>query len=134
MSDSDAVKKSKIFVYGQLGEQLKEEDDERVLACIQANPNTTLYNIARKRLKALRDRLREARGDPTQTSQLRDSIEAEVSRCHKFREIAKWMHKEMDDLSMGSTILGEVRQPEAEMEDFMEDEDDYENDYIEQEE
>ena len=128
MSESDAVKKSKIFVYGQIGKDLKEEDEERVLACLEANPNTTLFNIARKRIQAIRDRLRQAhdKSNPAGVSQARDDLEAEIKRCNKFREIARWMHNEMDELSMGSTILGEVSNPEAEMDEVFEE--DYEND------
>lgn len=135
---SDAVQRSRIFIYGQIGEQLKKEDEQRVLACLEANPNRHLFQITNDRLRPLIERLK-AKGKDTKGDRLKALREAlvEVSKGEKFREIAKWMHTQMDDLSMGSTILGEVRPPEADMEDFTEpeDADDY-DDYeeIEQEE
>jgi len=117
-SDSEAVKKSQIFIWGQIGEMLKGLDPERVLTCLQKNPNASLYNIFRERLMPLLAKIREANGDPYKTSLIRDELQSEADAANSFREIASFMSGGLDELSMGSALLGEIKNPEAEQDDI----------------
>ncbi len=116
-SNSDAVRKSKIFVWGQIGEMLKEMDPERVLAILQSNPNTSLYNLFRERLRPLLKKLHDNEGNAAIQEPLLEELKAQVDGANNFREISKYMHDKLDDLSIGSSVLGETQNPEAEHDD-----------------
>lgn len=124
-SNSEAVKKSIVFIWGQMGEKLKDIDQDRMIACMEKNPNITLYNIFREKIRPILNRIRDnhENSNPGGVSIGRDDLKNEIEKANKFREISKFMRDELDELSMGSALLGEIKSPEAEQDDIFVDDD-----------
>lgn len=125
MARSEQVDKSKIFIFGQVGEKLKAKDPDLLLSILEQDPNNHLYNSFRRKLRPLREKLKSSTNDAISASITRDDIKDEIDTAHIFREIGEFMRSgDMDELSTGSLVLGEVKNPEAEQSDIYDDDDD----------
>lgn len=114
MAESESVKKSKILVFGQIGEELAQKSKERLMCCIHHDPSEALSDIAIKHLHDLFEKLKDAKGKDDNDKLKKEVIE-EVKLEHDFREFSEFFHEDMDELSKGSAIMGELKQMEGKL-------------------
>ena len=128
MGNSERIKAGLFFIYGNYGEELKKLDAERHRALFHAEPGKTLFRIFMKNYSELRRRLSELMEDTEEPGptlkravalqKLRDLFMIESELSHDFKEIAERLST-MDALTLGSTMVGEPRQPEGAMADVI---------------
>lgn len=128
MSDSDSVKKTKVLVYGKMGEDLASLDKERLLACIQHDPDFAFSRIALKNLHGLFKEIKKSKPD----DDLKEKVMKQVKLSHDFREFADFFREDMDELSRGSAIMGELKQMEGKLARLKKDKADLEADILEE--
>ena len=101
--------RAKRFVFGKLGESLKQRDPDRLLACIMADPDRYLFHFFTRDIFKMWDALEDDENkDKFKPGDLMDILE----RSEAFREIAVLM-VEMDPLSKGSIVLGDPKGRQA---------------------
>lgn len=110
MSDSDRVDGAKIFIYGQIGQDLKERDAERLLAIIQSKPEYYLGQIANNEIDVIITKLLE---DGELTPELENLIISLNTNDALFREVARMLRESEDMLSIGSASIGELDKNDA---------------------
>lgn len=110
MGESDRIDGAKIFLYGQIGESLKNRDSERLLAIIQSKPEYYLGQIANKEIEAVILQIIEDEGLTPETE---DLIEAINQNDAIFREVSRLLRESQDMLSLGSASVGELDKSEA---------------------
>lgn len=105
--DSDRIEASRIFIFGQIGQKLKELDDRRLLAIAHERPHRYLSTLANEDIEALVSDLMES-------GELDLEAIGEINELdNTFREIAKFLHESDDMLSTGSFILGQIENESA---------------------
>lgn len=114
----DRTDRAKVFIWGEIGELLKEKDRDRLLAVIQSRPE---YYLGQK---ASRD-IDEIIIDLLASGDITPELEARIIEINEldsiFRETAKLLRESDDMLSIGSMALGELDKSEAIMRLFGED-------------
>lgn len=114
----ERVEKATIFIFGQLGEKLRELDDERLLAILQAKPDYFLGQKASQEIDELLDKLL---ADELTDEELDRALDLAIiinERDSIYREVARFMHDSDDMLSVGSMTLGELASSDAVLELF----------------
>lgn len=105
--DSDRIEASRIFIFGQIGQQLKEMDERRLIAIAHNKPHRHLSTIANEDIEELIATL-------FNSDELDFEALAEINELdNNFREIAKFLHDSDDMLSTGSFILGQLENESA---------------------
>ena len=115
MAESEAVKKSKVLVYGHMGEELMKIDKQRLLCCIQHDPDIALSRIAIAKFHELFGKIKNKKDD----SDLKEEIMKQAKISHNFREFAKFFHEDMDELSRGSAMMGELDEKQGALKKLM---------------
>jgi hypothetical protein len=100
----------KIFVWGQVGQQLKEIDEKRMLAIGQKDSNYSLSIQANEKILAM---VREMKQGKTF-----DDIKSDIDKLNYlddlFRQVVEFLHEKPHDLiSIGSFITGELESKSA---------------------
>ena len=135
MADSYNVQASKFFIFGILGEELKKLSPEKYKALLHDNPEKALFWDSMEKLTGLQEELREASEEPEgegptvkraealqerekKIQELKEALQKELKLTHHFRESAKTLQR-LDYLSLGSSLVGQVGQPQGSMGDFV---------------
>ena len=95
----------KIFVWGQVGQALKDIDEKRMLAIGQKCPNYSLSIQANEKILSV---VKEMKNGKTF-----DEIKSEIDKLNYlddlFRQVVNFLHEKPHDLiSIGSFITGEL--------------------------
>ena len=108
--NNDRIDASKIFIWGQIGQSLKDMDEQRILAIAQKNYGYHLGILSNREILLLIDEMKSG----IEYQELKDKFTAINITDNIFREIAKFLHHEPRDLlSIGSFVTGEVESKTA---------------------
>ena len=107
---NDNIDGGKIFVWGQIGEMLKELDKKRLISIAEKNSNYTYSRMANDEILDLVRRMKAGESF--------DKIKPDIDELNEldniFREIAEFLHEKPHDmLSIGSFITGELESKKA---------------------
>lgn len=110
---SDAIDQAKITVFGMLGEDLKEMDNERLIAIVNENPDLLLFMIANVEIEDIfnfiesnKDRLTEKNRE-----NLIKEVKKRIMEANKkhiiFKQVANFLNQENRDyLAIGGLTVG----------------------------
>lgn len=107
---TDSIERSKIFIWGQVGKQLKDMDDERMLAIAQDDPDYFMSILANRDISEIIIQIIKEKGLSKESKKL---ILAVNKFDSVFREISQFMQHTEDMLSIGSFMTGELDKKKA---------------------
>lgn len=119
MADQTQIEASKIFVWGQIGEELKKLDKDRMLCLAQKNPHYALSVKANQELAVIIEEILNAETDSDgrisaeAKKKIMDMVENHNDLDTIFRQINRYFQTYPDILSTGSMIMGETEQKKA---------------------
>lgn len=101
---TDRIQASNIFIWGDIGEDIKKKDEKRMLSVAHQDPDYNLSLIANQEIKVIMKALKDNKGklDDKTTKLILKSNELD----NEFREISKFFKYNPDMLSIGSFITG----------------------------
>ena len=111
---TDAIERSKIFVWGDYGQVLKDMDSKRIHAIAQVNPDRFLAIISNCEIDLILDLILN-KELPKDFEKMIMELE---SKDTMFKEIAKFLSRQTDMLSVGSFLTGEKESNKAFMQVF----------------
>lgn len=104
---SDDVNKSINFVWGNIGRGLQKKDKKRMIAIAQLNHEHHLSVLANIDIEKIIDEIFDK--DFVELTEKHIKMIIELNETdNTFREIARFLKKSQDMLSVGSTITGQI--------------------------
>lgn len=107
---TEAMEGAKVFIWGQVGDQLKKLDPDRILAIAQHDPARHLHIQANKDIGRV---MAEIMDTGTVTNKHKEALARADYLDMLFQEVADFLHKNLDPLSTGSFLVGETESKEA---------------------
>lgn len=105
---------AKIFIWGAIGDELKNLDKKRMMALLQQSPEYHLAVLANIDVDVIIRKLIAIEGDnPELTEEIEELIYQLNYRDNIFAEATAFLHIMGDMLSTGSFITGEFEQKQA---------------------
>lgn len=104
MVSTSEIEKSKIFIWGDIGQDIKDLDKLRMMAIAHDNPSFHLSCIANRELFDILDKMDK---EQEITPDIMKDIKRTNELDNSFREIAEFLHESDDMLSTGSFIVGQ---------------------------
>ena len=108
---TDKIEAGKIFVWGNIGKDIKALDEDRMLAVAQKDPDYHLALKCNSEVSDIVKALRDSKG--VLTDKIKSMVINTNNKDNLFREISAFLQESEDMLSIGSFMTGEMAKKTA---------------------